>query len=252
MPTPGGPSLLAVFAHPDDESLACGGLLALCAGQGVGVSLLCLTRGELGGDPDARERELDAAARALGVGDVVLLDHEDGMLSWIEPARVEADIASAIARFRPDVVVTFDEDGLYWHPDHIAVHERTTAAVSGLGAAAPALRYVSMPAGAMRALVEAAGGRARRPGILGVEDVDAFGAGAPPPSLVVDAGACAVRKLAALRCHRTQVEGSALDLLDERDAARLLGTEHYREAAVGAPGESFLERFGVPAGARSE
>jgi N-acetyl-1-D-myo-inositol-2-amino-2-deoxy-alpha-D-glucopyranoside deacetylase len=149
------------------------------------------------------------------------------------------------------VVVTFDEDGLYWHPDHVAVHERATAVVAALGAAAPALRYVSMPEGAVRALVDAAGGGARRPGMLGVADVDAFGAAAPPPSLIVDASAVASRKLAALRCHRTQVEGSALDLLPERDAARFLGIEHYREAAVGAPGGSFLERFAVAASARS-
>jgi N-acetyl-1-D-myo-inositol-2-amino-2-deoxy-alpha-D-glucopyranoside deacetylase len=254
-------SLLAVFAHPDDESLACGGLLALCAERGVRVSLVCLTHGEHGpgsGDGDlgeTRARELEDAARILGIRDVVLLDHEDGMLPWIDSARLEADILDAVSRFRPDVVVTFDEDGLYWHPDHVAVHVRTTAVLARLGASAPALRYVSIPIGTMRAVIEAVTSHAavgnaapeRAPErILGVEDPDAFGSMAPAPTLVVQAGRLAGRKLAALRCHRSQIEGSALERIDERDAARLLGTEHYRSAPVGAPGDSFLEGLGQP------
>ncbi|HIE60728.1 MAG TPA: hypothetical protein EYQ02_03350, partial [Microbacterium sp.] len=182
-----GSSLLAVFAHPDDESLACGGLLAWCAERGVQVSLLCLTRGEHGPGGhkehstqlcDVRERELKNAARVLGIHDVALLDHEDGMLPWIDGGRLEADILSAVRRFQPEVVVTFDRDGLYWHPDHIAVHERTTAVIAGLGSPGPALRYVSIPAGTMRAVVDAAsqhgncGDSSPRP-ILGVPDADA-------------------------------------------------------------------------------
>jgi N-acetyl-1-D-myo-inositol-2-amino-2-deoxy-alpha-D-glucopyranoside deacetylase len=245
-------ALLAVFAHPDDESLACGGLLAKCADSGVLVSLLCLTRGEHGprqhDEPlgDTRARELAEAAGVLGIRDVVLLDHEDGMIPWIEPALVEADILDAIRRFRPDVVVTFDEDGLYWHPDHVALHTRTTEAVARLGTDGPALLYVSMPAGAMRALVEAAPGPTE---LLGVPDPDAFGSMAPPPTLVLDVGSLAGRKLDALRRHRSQVAGSALDRLDEEGAARFLGTEHYRRAAVGSRTEAFIERFGTPVGA---
>jgi len=261
MPTPlddlRGSSLLAVFAHPDDESLACGGLLARCAEYGVRVSLLCLTHGEhgpgRGGERlrDIRAGELADAARVLGIRDLVLLDHEDGMLPWIDSARLEADILGAIRRFHPQVVVTFDEDGLYWHPDHIAVHERTTAAVAQFGTAGPALRYVSMPAGRMRAVVD---GASNDPGcgdepsrqILGVANADAFGWMAPAPTLVVEAEEFAGRKLAALRCHRTQFDGSALGYLRGRDATRLLGTEHYRRAEVGSRDDVFIERFGTP------
>ncbi len=269
MPTPlddlGGSSLLAVFAHPDDESLACGGLLARCAECDVRVSLLCLTHGEhgpgndgehsLGHDGerlrDIRAGELRDAARVLGIRDLVLLDHEDGMLPWIDSARLEADILGAIRRFRPHVVVTFDEDGLYWHPDHIAVHERTTAVVAGLGTDGPALLYVSMPAGAMRGVADTASNdpassdEPPRP-ILGVADADAFGSMAPAPTLVVEAGEFAGRKLAALRCHGTQFDGSALEFVSERDAARLLGREHYRRAEVGSRDDVFIERFGAP------
>ena len=256
--TVSGSSLLAVFAHPDDESLACGGLLAWCAERGVRVSLLCLTHGEHGPGQDrerlrdTRASELENAARVLGIRDLVMLDHEDGMLPWIDGDRLEEDILSAIRRFQPDVVVTFDEDGLYWHPDHIAVHERTTAAVGGLGAAGPALRYVSMPSGAMRAIVDAASNgpdecsdETPRP-ILGVADANAFGSMAPAPTLIVEAAEFADRKLAALRCHRTQFDGSALEHIKEEDAARLLGREHYRRAQVGSPDDVFIERFGIP------
>jgi LmbE family N-acetylglucosaminyl deacetylase len=241
------PSVLAVFAHPDDESLASGGLLAWCAHEGARVAVLCLTRGEHGpgGEPEqlrrTRTRELQDAAGTLGVTDVVILDHEDGMLPWIDPEVLDADVLAAIRRVVPDVVVTFDEDGLYGHPDHVAVHERTTAVVADLGPDAPALRYVSMPRGAMRALVEGAASAV----VLGVTDPDAFGAMAPEPSLVLDVSRFAGQKLRALRCHRTQVAGGVFDRLDEGDAPRFLGMENYRHADVGARGVTFIEGLGA-------
>lgn len=277
-----GRSVLAVFAHPDDEAIAAGGLLAWCASLGAAVSLLCMTRGEHGqgtGDVgEMRSRELDAAARALGIGDVTLLDHEDGMLAWLDADRLQADITTAIDRYKPAVVVTFDADGVYGHPDHVAVHERTTTAVRALAAGAPALYYVTTPPGAMRAVADHAartfqgrpGDRRPRPGrggsaipgsdtgcaaggrpptnILGVADPDAFGAAAPPPTLVVDAGRFAARKLAALACHASQFHDSALAFVGERDAPRLLGVEHYRRAAAGAAGLTFLDAFGMSPG----
>ena len=257
------PSLLAIFAHPDDESLASGGLLAWSAAVGVRVSLLCLTHGEHGHagrrapGPETRPLrqvradELRAAARVLGIAHVRLLDHEDGMLPWIAPDRLDADILDEILRTRPEAVITFDADGLYWHPDHIAVHDRTTAVVAARRGDAPALFHVTMPPGAMRAVVDhaacvsAARGLARPfvRSILGVADADAFGAGAPPPTLVVHARDHAVRKLRALRCHRTQFDDCALRFVDEDDAPRLLGTEHYRRSEVGARGETIVDRL---------
>lgn len=257
-PSPCGQVLLAVFAHPDDESLACGGLLARCAGVGAVPTLLCLTRGEAGPGVapgaadeaaargqlgDLRTRELDAAARALGLADVQVLGHADGMLPWIAPDALEADIGAAIARLRPDVVVTFGPDGLYWHPDHIAVCERTTAVVRALGVTAPALYYVTMPPGQMRAVGEHAGVVT---GVVpGLDDLDAFGAHAEPPSLVIEAGPFAARKLAALLCHHSQMAASPIASITAADAARLLGTEHFRRAPVGASGSTFLDAFGV-------
>jgi LmbE family N-acetylglucosaminyl deacetylase len=267
-------SLLAVFAHPDDESIACGGTLAWCARLGTRVALLCATRGEHGAisptyveadlqqspPPQAglppksgpralaqvRTHELAAATRLLGVDDLLWLDHEDGMLPWIDPARLEADIAGVIRHVRPDVVLTFDADGLYWHPDHVALHERTTAAVASLERDAPALYYVTIPRRTMRAVADldaTRGASGPGPRILGLTDVDAFGADAPAPSLVLDVAPFAACKLAALKCHRSQVAGDALDRLTDDDARRLLATEQFRRAPVGARGDTLLDRL---------
>ena len=280
-----GRSLLAVFAHPDDESIASGGLLAWCAHLGADVALLCMTRGERGIGTGAgdigrtRGRELEAAARALGIGTVTLLDHEDGMLPWLSSDTLRVAIERAIRARNPDVVLTFDADGLYWHSDHIAVHELTTAAVVALGDMGPALYYVTLPPGSMRAVADHAaaarlpiGRAAASPGndadpssapgddrrhprdtterrapssILGVADPDAFGSAAPEPTLVVNAGDFAGRKLAALACHASQFQGGALALLSEQDAPRLLGIEHYRRAPAGASGRTFLDDLGT-------
>ena len=242
-----GQTLLAVFAHPDDESIACGGLLALCAERGARVVLLCATHGENNGGVrdevwfEQRARELLDAAAILAVSDVILLDYRDGFLPWAYDLsdRLEAEIA----RIRPDAVVTFGKDGLYWHPDHIAVCEATTAAVDALGAEAPALYYVTMPPGQMRRIVdEVCAGREDAPSaspLLGIANPDAFGVAAAPPSIVIDVTAQASRKLAALKCHKSQIDGGALARLSAEDAARYMGVEHLHRP----PGSRVRSRY---------
>ena len=200
---------------------------------------------------ESRARELEAAARELGVSELTLLDYRNGFLPWAERGALEADIRRAIADSSPEVVITFDVDGLYWHPDHIVLHERTTAVVAQMGLAAPALFYVSMPKGAMRAAWNAAAGCTdggqSAPGVpplvLGVE-VDAFGLYTTPPTFTLDVSAYSIRKLHALRCHRSQVSGDALDRLPDEAAPRVLGAELYRRAPIGAGEETFLDRMG--------
>jgi LmbE family N-acetylglucosaminyl deacetylase len=229
-----GRSLLAVFAHPDDESIACGGLLAMCADRGVRVSLLCATHGENNcGVRDEvwfeqRARELHDAAAILGVQDVILLDFRDGFLPWA--GDLSDRIEEEIRRLRPDAVITFGKDGLYWHPDHIAICEATTAAVDSMASEGPALYYVTIPPGQMRRIVDelwsAEESVAMASPLFGVTNPDAFGIGATPPSIVVDVSACAHRKLAALRCHQSQIHGGALARIADGHAARFLGVEH--------------------------
>ena len=105
-----------------------------------------------------------------------------------------------------------------------------------MGEEAPALFYVSMPRGSMRGVLTAAAAAAHPDTpmpqrVLGIDEVDAFGLFAAPPTLVIDAGDFAATKLAALRCHRSQIAGDGLDRLPVDQAARLLGVEHYRRAA---------------------
>lgn len=243
-----GRTLLAVFAHPDDESLACGGTLARAADEGARVAVLCLTRGEYGAaDPSAlarqRTAELSAAARVLGVSEVVILDHPDGSLRWAELA---FDIAAVIQRIQPDAVITFGEDGLYWHPDHIGVHEQTLAAVGALGEVAPSLYFVTLPPGGMEGLVSAARRRGAEAGLWGLSPA-AFGADAQPAAFVVDVREWAQRKLDAIRCHRTQIApGHAMAHVDVSDVRQWLGFEHFRCSGVGR-GSGMLERIGNPA-----
>jgi LmbE family N-acetylglucosaminyl deacetylase len=137
--------LMAVLAHPDDESLGLGGALAKYAAQGVDVFLVTATRGDSGryrghrpgesqhpGAPalgKIREAELRAAAAVLGLRDVSVLDYRDRYLDQADPRRAIAEIVGHLRRVRPDVVVTFGPDGAYGHPDHIAICQLTTAAV---------------------------------------------------------------------------------------------------------------------------
>lgn len=145
------PGLLAIFAHPDDESAATGGTLAHYAKEGFRVRLVCATRGEIGeiSDPnlashanlgEVREQELRDAAAALGISELTLLDYRDsGMagtddnkhpnaLCYASADEVVANLVGIIREFKPGVVITFDPSGGYGHPDHIAIHHHTVNA----------------------------------------------------------------------------------------------------------------------------
>jgi LmbE family N-acetylglucosaminyl deacetylase len=140
------PRLMAVLAHPDDESLGVGGTLAKYASEGVDVFLLTATRGDSGryrghpiGDPrhpgssslgTIREAELRAAASVLGIREVSLLDYQDGNLDRANAREVIAAIVKHLRRIQPDVVITFGPDGAYGHPDHIAISQFTAAAIT--------------------------------------------------------------------------------------------------------------------------
>src|SRR6478609_11088012 len=138
---PGPLKLMAVLAHPDDESLGTGGTLAKYAAEGIETFLVTATRGERGrfgraGDRPGvdvvgrvRETELMAAAKELGVHEVTLLGYPDGALDSVDPAAAQAVIAGHLRRIRPQVVVTFGPEGAYGHPDHIAISQLTTAAI---------------------------------------------------------------------------------------------------------------------------
>ena len=145
------PTLLAVLAHPDDESFGMGGTLALYAQRGYDVYLVCATRGEVGTvDPqymrkfktiaELREAELRCAAEQLGLKGVSFLDYRDsGMPGSDDNRHPDAQVAHSVdevagkvvkylRRLRPDAVLTFDPIGGYRHPDHIHIHNATVLA----------------------------------------------------------------------------------------------------------------------------
>ena len=138
-------TILAVLAHPDDESFGLGGTLALYARKGYETYLVCATRGEAGAADeqhlrgfkdiaDMRAAELDCATQHLGLKQVFFLGYRDsGMLGMNDNKHPGAlinhsidEVAGRIARYvrelKPDVVLTFDPMGGYRHPDHIHIH----------------------------------------------------------------------------------------------------------------------------------
>ncbi len=143
-----GLRLMCVFAHPDDESLGTGGVLARYAAEGVETHLVTATRGERGwfGAPEdnpglealgrMREGELMAAAQVLGIRSVSFLDYIDGDLDQAPPIQAMDKIAHHIRGVKPHVIITFPPDGAYGHPDHIAISQFTQAAI--VQAASPA------------------------------------------------------------------------------------------------------------------
>jgi N-acetyl-1-D-myo-inositol-2-amino-2-deoxy-alpha-D-glucopyranoside deacetylase len=162
-------TLMAVFAHPDDESFGTGGTLSLYAARGYRVELVCATRGEAGeiSDPtlatpetlpQVRENELRCAARGMGINPPIFLGYRDsGMMGtpqnddprclW-QADRREAvgKVTRLIREMRPDVVITFEPNGGYGHPDHVAIHQITVAAVA---AAADPAQYAQQIAGGL-------------------------------------------------------------------------------------------------------
>lgn len=143
-------TLLAVLAHPDDESFGMGGTLALYAQRGVKVHLVCATRGEEGEiDPEYKEKiksaaclrtqELRCAAEVLGIRQLHFMNYRDSGMTG-SPAnhhpkalaaqpleKLVGEVAHFIRDIKPDVVITFDPIGGYRHPDHIAIQKATVA-----------------------------------------------------------------------------------------------------------------------------
>jgi N-acetyl-1-D-myo-inositol-2-amino-2-deoxy-alpha-D-glucopyranoside deacetylase len=163
----GRKALLAVLAHPDDETFGIGGTLALYARRGVDVYLICATKGEAGmvqpkylegyaSVAELREAELRSAASKLGLKEVIFLDYRDSGMSgsadnYHPQALMNAPlpdlvrkITILIRKIRPQVVITFDPVGGYYHPDHICIHQAARQAF--YNAADPAIDCQGLPA----------------------------------------------------------------------------------------------------------
>lgn len=255
-------SLLAVYAHPDDEAFGTGGTIARYASEGVYTYLVCATRGEVGeiSDPslatpetlgEVREGELRCAAETIGVRELIFLDHRDsGMAGTSEnqdprafinaPAdQVIHRLVAIIRRLRPQVVTTFEPNGGYGHPDHIAIHRHTVAAFHAASQAqfhpelgrpwqASRLFYTAIPRSfftEMRRQLEELG--------EDTSDFDRFddpSMGWPDDQVHVrlDVANTVDSKWEALNCHRTQFgPGNLFRRLPQERVKALMSVEHF-------------------------
>ncbi len=245
--------LMAVLAHPDDESLGTGGALAKYAAEEVATYLVTATRGERGRFGDSkvspgpeivgktREAELLSAAAELGLREVKFLDYLDGALDKVDHAEAIEKIAGHLRRVRPHVVITFAPDGAYGHPDHIAISQLTTAAIvcaadplfggkSALGEPhrVAKLYFIAWSTGkwaayqaALRKLVFKVDGEERQ--------------AVPWPdwavTTVVDTSSVWPAVWRAVKCHKTQMTiFSKLEELSEEHQRSLFGTQEFYRA----------------------
>ena len=255
-------SILASFAHPDDEAFGVGGSIARYAAAGIPVTLVCATRGEVGeiSDPalatpetlgEVREAELRCAASSIGVKDLFFLgyrdsgmdgspDNQDPRAFINQPANIVIPQLVAILRHqRPDVVVTFEPFGGYGHPDHIAIHKHTVAAfhaaarpdyATELGAPWQAKRlfYTAIPRSfflKMKKMLDEAGQDTRE-----FERFERNEAGWPDDqvNVTLDVRQSVDAKWDALECHRTQFgPGNLFRRLPDTQLKLLMSQEHF-------------------------
>ncbi|MFF5112273.1 PIG-L family deacetylase [Streptosporangium sp. NPDC000509] len=229
-------TLMAVHAHPDDEVISTGGILARYADEGVRTVLVTCTNGEQGDGPggvkpgeaghDAeavralRLEELRESATHLGISHVELLGYQDsGMVGWaaneapdsfanVSFEQAVGRLVELMERYRPQVVVTYDENGGYGHPDHIQAHRIAVAATEASGIPRK-LYYTAVPrerTAELFAYLRSIG--------AGPEDVelpDDFGVPEEQITAVVDVSSQVERKRKALEAHASQ--GDSIFLL---------------------------------------
>jgi len=268
--------MLVCFAHPDDEAFPVGGTLATYAEKGVDIRLICATLGDEGeirqeGSAtvetlaQVRRQELQCSCESLGIQEPIILDYRDSGMARTEAnnhprafmntpaAEVVPTLVKEMRRFQPQVVLTFGPDGLYGHPDHIAIHHHTVTAFQQAGDpmafpeqlqnglkphSPPKLFYSVRPRGfrtVMALKLREAGMDAPLPSPARVND------GVPPELIHIEVDATDVveRKIKCLQCHHTQNSPQRpYHLLPREVAADIIGREHFtRGYPTVAPGE---------------
>lgn len=220
-------TLLAIFAHPDDEAFGIGGTLARYAHEGVRVVLICATRGESGKitDPSIpadvdkaalREQELQQACQALEIEAPIFLDYHDSgrhertqydnprALMNVNEDEIAGVLLEHIATIKPQVMLSFDPHGIYGHIDHIKMHRAATAAFWAAGGvmqpAPQRLFYTVMATRRMQQMTEA-----QYNSVLSELDPRRYGVSDDSLAALLNVEAYAAQKEAAIRAHRSQV-----------------------------------------------
>jgi LmbE family N-acetylglucosaminyl deacetylase len=251
-------TLMAVHAHPDDEATGTGGVLAKAAAEGIRTVLVTCTDGGCGDGPDGvkpgepghdpravaafRRGELDASCAVLGIEHLELLGYADsGMVGWATndapgsfwstPVdEAAARLAELLERYRPDVVVTYDENGFYGHPDHIQAHRITMAAIEATAATGtPAKVYwTTVP----RASMVEFGRMAREQGLIPADGPDLgempdFGVPDDEVTTWVDVSKYVERKRAAMAAHASQSDSAMFLAMAPEVFATVMGVETF-------------------------
>jgi LmbE family N-acetylglucosaminyl deacetylase len=263
-------TLVALFAHPDDEAFGMAGTLRQATDAGWRTVLVCATRGEVGeiSDPAlatpetlgaVREGELRCAAAAMGLHEVRFLGRRDsgmaGTADNADPrafANATADeiVPTLVALLRaeqPDVVVTFDPYGGYGHPDHIAIHQHTLAAVEAAADAArfpqagapwrvPRMYYMVFPRSRFVQLREAFLASGGDPSEVAQFDRDDIGFPDEQINVWQDVSNSSDAKWQAFKCHRTQFgANSFVERVPEALRRQLLSHESFVRVHPASP-----------------
>jgi LmbE family N-acetylglucosaminyl deacetylase len=249
-------TLMAVHAHPDDEASSTGGLLARSAAEGIRTVLVTCTDGALGDDREGakpntpghdrtrvvatRRRELEASCAILGVEALELLGYPDsGMIGWPENdapgsfwSRAVGEAAqpliALIESYRPQVVVTYDANGFYGHPDHIQAHRVTMAAVEATEVV-DKVYFPTFPRSMMPAFFELL----RESGVEVPEPAEGepaepeFGTPDEEVSAWLDCRSYAARKHEALFAHASQAESTFFVKIARERFIAMFGIEAY-------------------------
>ncbi len=230
--TPPPLTLMAVHAHPDDEASSTGGVLAKYSGEGIRTVVVTCTNGELGdaaggakpgetGHDEAavvaqRRQELAKSCQVLGVSQLELLGyHDSGMMGWSQNEAPEAfwntpvaegaeRLAHLFDRYQPQVVVTYDANGFYGHPDHIQAHRITVAALE-LAPIPQKLYFPVIPQSEMEGFLELMRAAGDEPPTNDEESLDL---GTPDEQVAarVDCSTVVGAKYRALEAHASQID----------------------------------------------
>ncbi|MGH9300616.1 MAG: PIG-L family deacetylase [Acidimicrobiales bacterium] len=265
-------TLMAVHAHPDDEALSTGGILALYARQGIRTVLVTCTDGGCGDGADgakpdqpgfdraqvvtARQQELTQSASVLGITDLESLGYPDsGMMGWPQndaqgsfwttPVDEAASrLAELMCQYRPQVVVTYDANGFYGHPDHIQAHRITMRAAASTGVP-DKVYFTAVPKSAMADFAE----RIRELG-LDPSQGDAAGNSTPEPvpepewgtpddeiTTRIDVSSVSDHKFDSLLAHASQSDNIFFLKMGRTAFSEIMGSETFVRA---------MDRSGAP------
>jgi len=244
-------TILAVFAHPDDEGFGCGGTLAMLATKGAQLTLVCATNGDVGeisssslASPETlaevRQQELRNAMQITGIYDIRFLNYRDsGMagtadnqhpesLNMTSPSEVVDKLSDILDLVKPDLVLTHDPSGGYGHPDHLAVNTHTTEAFyNSCHTSESSLYYVCFPKTVFQRMWKEMKDMGIDPPFAS-QDIDSIGSPDEDVTTTLDVSDFVETKITSLNCHLTQMDpNGAINRLPKAFLRDVMSKEYF-------------------------